>query len=96
MLFYQSTIAKLGHSFVKLPNFDKSFLCGFSSRMFKTEELRKLPEYLEKKTKIGEEKEGGKCKKLEGGVCKGQKLCKKIVLITATIFALCIFFPNTP
>ena len=44
----------------------------------------------------GEEKEGGNAKNMKGVFAKVKTGLKKIVLINATIFALCIFFANTP
>ena len=69
-----------GHSYFKVPNFDKLFLCGFSSRVSKIlrrvvqtpQEYRKI-----KKRKILRGKRGEKCKKHEGGVCEGQDWSQK-------------------
>ena len=61
-------------------------------------ELRKPPKNLEKakKEKHEEEKEGENAKNMKGVFAKVKTGLKKIVLINATIFALCIFFANTP
>ena len=63
-------------------------------------ELSELPKNLEKDNKdkkFGEEKEEKLQKKnMKGVFAKVKNGLKKIVLINATIFALCIFFANTP
>ena len=61
-------------------------------------ELRKLPKNLEKakKEKLEEEKEGENAKNMKGVFAKVKTGLKKIVLINATIFALCTFLANTP
>ena len=61
-------------------------------------ELRKLPKNLEKAKKeiFEEEKEGKNAKNMKGVFAKVKTGLKKIVLINATIFALCTFLANTP
>ena len=61
-------------------------------------ELRKPPKNLEKakKEKHEEEKEGENAKNMKGVFAKVKTGLKKIVLINATIFALCTFLANTP
>ena len=56
-------------------------------------ELCKLPK---NKEKFGEEKEAKNAKNMKGVFAKVKTGLKKIVLMNATIFALCIFFANTP
>ena len=60
--------------------------------------LRKLPKNLEKaiKEKFEGEKEEKNAKNVKGVFAKVKTGLKKIVLMNATIFALCIFFANTP
>ena len=61
-------------------------------------ELRKLPENLKKakKEKNEEEKEGENAKNMKGVFAKVKTGLKKIVLINATISALCTFLANAP
>ena len=61
-------------------------------------ELRKPPKNLEKakKEKHEEEKEGENAKNMKGVFAKVKTGLKKIVLINATIFALCTILANTP
>ena len=61
-------------------------------------ELRKPPKNLEKakKEKHEEEKEGENAKNMKGVFAKVKTGLKKIVLINATLFALCTFLANTP
>ena len=61
-------------------------------------ELSEPPKNLEKKerTKFGEEKEEKNAKNMKEVFTKVKIGPKKFVLINATIFALCIFFPQTP
>ena len=85
--------------YFKVPNFDKLFLCGFSSRMSKI--LRRVVQTPQesrksKKDKHEEEKEGENAKNMKGVFAKVKTGLKKSVLINATIFALCTFLANTP
>ena len=50
----------------------------------------------EKNEKFGEEKEAKHAKNMKGVFAKVKTGLKKFVLIKATIFALYIFFANTP
>ena len=61
-------------------------------------ELCELPMNIEKekKEKFGEEKEETNAKNMKGVFAKLTTGLKKSVLINATIFALRIFFANTP
>ena len=86
-----------GNSYFEVPNFDKLFLCGPGCPKIFVE-LRKPPKNLEKakKEKHEEEKEGGNAKNMKGVFAKVKTGLKKIVLINATIFALCTFLANNP
>ena len=61
-------------------------------------ELRKLPKNLEKaiQEKFEEDKEGENAKNMKGVFANVETGLKKIVLINATIFALCTILANTP
>ena len=61
-------------------------------------ELCELPKNIEKgkKEKFGEEKEEKNAKNMKGVFAKVKTGLKKIVLINATIFALCIFLQTPP
>ena len=84
VILSQSSLCRsCGNSYFKVPNFDKLFLCGLSSRVSKI--LRRvvwtLQEYRKiKNIKFGEEKKEKKCKKHEGGVCEGHHWTQKIRL----------------
>ena len=57
-----------GYSYSKVPNFDKLFLCGFSSRVSKVlRELRELPKNLEREKKNWRGKRGGEMQKTRRG-----------------------------
>ena len=61
-------------------------------------ELCELPRNIKKgkKEKFGEEKEEKNAKNMKGVFAKVKTGLKKIVLINATIFALCTILANTP
>ena len=86
-------------SYFKMPNFDKSFLCGFSSRVSKLlrrvvwtpQESRK-----KKKRKNGRGKLWEKSKKGEGSVCESQDQSQKNRLDKCNNIWFLHFFANTP